>query len=159
MKQFYIITLFFLSFITSLLAQNKVIDSLENELKVHQKKDTIRVNTLNYLAFYNYRNNPPQAIAYIEEALKLGNELQVVKFIAKSHYIKAAVYTEQANFKIAIDNFDEAIQLYTSLKDSTNLAKCKNGLGVLHSYQGDLKQALKYYEESVAIKVKLRIKL
>jgi len=158
MKQFYITTLFFLSFITSLLAQNKVIDSLENELKVHQRKDTIRVNTLNYLAFYNYRNNPPQAIEYIEEALKLGKELQVVKFIAKSHYIKAAIYTEQVNFKVAIDNFDRAIQLYISLKDSTNLAKCKNGLGVLHSYQGDLTQALKYYEESLAIKVKLGIK-
>jgi len=150
--------LFFLSFITSLLAQNKVIDSLENELKVHQKRDTIRVSTLNYLAFYNYRNNPPKAIAYIEEALKIGNELQAENFIAKSHYIKAVVYTEQADFKVAIDNFDQAILLYISLKDSTNLAKCKNGLGVLHSYQGDMKQALKYYEESLAIKENLGIK-
>lgn len=150
--------LYFLSFITFSLAQNKVIDSLENELINQTKKDTLRVNTLNYLAFYNYRNNPPKSMAYIEEALKLGNKLKAVKYIAKSHYIKAAIYTEQANFKVAIDNFDQAIQLYTTLQDSTNLAKCKNGLGVLHSYQGNFKQALKYYEESLAIKVKLGIK-
>jgi len=91
MKRINLTFVFLICFFTGLQAaftQNSALDSLENVLKTHHQKDTIRLNTLNYLAFYNYRNNPPEAIKYIDEALTLAKELQIVKFLAQSHYIK-----------------------------------------------------------------------
>jgi tetratricopeptide (TPR) repeat protein len=143
---------FFLFFFTKVIyAQNSVIDSLKIELKNHKAKDTIRVNILNHLAFHHYRNDPPKAIVYVGESLKLAKELGVKKFIAHSYYIKAVVYTEQANFLIAIPNYDKAIQYYSSLNDLKGIEKCKNALGVLYTYKGEYELALKSYEDAMAI--------
>ncbi|MDG5492040.1 DUF2225 domain-containing protein [Psychroserpens sp. SPM9] len=135
-----------------------MIDSLENELKIHQKKDTVRVQILNELAFEHYRNNPPQAMAYVNEAFKLADELQSVELKARSYNIKGAIYMEQANFEKAIENFEKALQFYNSIDDLDGVAKCKNAFGVLYHYKGDTQQALKYYEEALKLKEKLGIK-
>ena len=145
------ISISFILLVQFLYSQNSKIDSLKIELENHKSKDTVRVNILNHLAFYNYRNNPPQAVDYIEESLKLANELKVPKFTAHSYYVKAVIYTEKANFKIAEDNYEKAIQLYTSLQDLKGIEKSKNALGVLHTYKGDYKRSIKYYEEAMAI--------
>lgn len=134
-----------------LYSQNSKIDSLKIELENHKSKDTVRVNILNHLAFYNYRNNPPQAVDYIEESLKLANELKVPKFTAHSYYIKAVIYTEQANFSIAKDNYEKAIQFYTTIEDLKGLEKCNNALGVLYTYKGEYENALACYKEAMAI--------
>lgn len=147
--------IFFIVFTTAIFSQNRVIDSLKIELENHEVKDTIRVNTLNHLAFRHYRNDPPKAIAYIEESLELANKLNVKKFIAHSYYIKAVIYTEQANFKIAKANYEKAIQLYTLLEDLPGLKKCNNALGVLNAYKGDFELALKHYKESLRISKQL----
>ena len=146
--------LFFL-FTGSIQSQNKVIDSLKNELKNHKAKDTIRVKLLNHLAFHNYRNNPPQAFKYIKESFALAQEIKSDKSIAHCFYINAIIYTEQANFIEAIKNYEQAIQLYTLQNDLKGLEKCKNALGVLYSYKGDYNLSLKSYEEGKAIAVKL----
>lgn len=146
-----LLTISFLLIAQFVCSQNAKIDSLKNVLENHKAKDTIRVNTLNHLAFHHYRNDPPKAISYIEESLELAKKLGVKKFIAHSHYIKAVVYTEQAIFSIAIPNFDKAIQYYTSLNDLKGIEKCKNALGVLYSYKGEYELALKNYEEAMAI--------
>lgn len=145
----------FLVFATPLLAQNKLIDSLENELKVHNKKDSVRVKILNLLAFCNYRNNPPKAIDYVEHAARLSDSINDVKGKAKSFYIRGVIYTEQASFKVALENFEKAEKMYTTINDLENLAKCKNAFGVLYYYKGQLKQAIKYYKESLRLKEEL----
>jgi tetratricopeptide (TPR) repeat protein len=149
--------LFFL-FTGSIQSQNKEIDSLKNELKIHKEKDTIRVKLLNYLAFHNYRNNPPEATTYVEEALKLAYEIKSEKSIAQSLYIKGFVYMEQANFEVAINNLNNALKHYTTLKDLKGIEKCKNVFGILYSYKGDFKLSLKSYEEGKAIAEKLEDK-
>ncbi len=147
-----------LSFSTTVFSQNKKIDSLKHELKTYTKKDTVRVKILNHLAYYHYRNNPPRALAYAEQAGKLADEIQSVKGKARSFYMKGIVYMEQANFKIAISHYEEAIQLYTSINDIKSIAGCKNALGVLYNYRGNSTLALKYYKEALAIDEKLGVK-
>ncbi len=149
----------FLFFIGSMQAQNKKIDSLKKELNTYLKKDTVRVKILNHLAYYHYRNNPPQAIAYAEQAGKLADEIQSVKGKARSFYMKGIVYMEQADFKVAIENYEKAIKLYNSINDIKSIAGCKNALGVLYNYKGNSTLALKYYKEALAIDEKLDIKM
>lgn len=148
----------FLSFSTTILSQNKKIDSLKKELKTYTKKDTVRVKILNHLAYYHYRNNPPQSLAYAERAGKLADEIKSVKGKARSFYMKGAVYVEQADFEVSINNFKKAIQLYTSIDDLKGLAGCNNALGVLYNYKGNQKLALKYYKKALEIDQKLGVK-
>ncbi|NHN25306.1 tetratricopeptide repeat protein [Flavobacterium jejuense] len=154
-KEQILFTFLFFFFIVSLQSQEKKIDSLKRELQIHQEKDTTRVKFLNQLALYHYRNDPPQAIAYVVESLKLAKELKFIKFIARCSYVKGVVYMEQANFEVAIDNLNNAIKHYTTINDLNGIEKCKNALGVLYDYKGEYKLSLKNYEEGKAIAEKL----
>ncbi|MFC5048377.1 tetratricopeptide repeat protein [Aquimarina hainanensis] len=148
----------FLSFSTTGLSQYKKIDSLKKELKTYTRKDTVRVKILNHLAYYLYRNNFSQSLAYAEQAGKLADEIKSVKGKARSFYMKGIAYMERANFKVSIHNYEKAIELYTSIDDLKGIAGCKNALGVLYNYKGNKKLALQYYEEALAIDQKLGIK-
>lgn len=145
------LTVIFLLAFQYLCSQTVIIDSLKTELKSHQKQDTTRVNLLNLLAFQHYRNNPPKAIEYIDESLKLANELGVAKFLAHSYYIKAVIYTEQANFNEALKNYGKSKELYTTLNDLKGLEKCNNAMGVLYSYKGEFKNSLNAYKKAMRI--------
>ncbi|WP_219006559.1 tetratricopeptide repeat protein [Aquimarina litoralis] len=136
-------------------AQNRVIDSLKNELKVHTQKDTIRVRILNNLAYYNYRNNPSKSLEYAELAAKLADEIQSTKGKARSFYMKGITYMEQGNYGISIKNYEKAIELYTSIDDLSGLAGCYNAMGVLNNYKGNLPPALEYFEKAMDIDQKL----
>ncbi|EZH73411.1 hypothetical protein ATO12_15845 [Aquimarina atlantica] len=149
----------FLSFSTTVLSQNKKIDSLKKELKIYTKKDTVRVKILNHLAYYHYRNNPSQSLAYAEQAGKLADEIKSIKGKARSFYMKGITHMEQGNFKTSIANYEKAIQLYTSIDDLKGLAGCNNALGVLHKYRGNLKLALEYYTKALEIDQKLGIEM
>ena len=74
-----ILSISFILLMQLLYSQNPVIDSLKTELQNHKQKDTTRVKLLNYLAYHNYRNNPPEATTYVEEALKLAYEIKSEK--------------------------------------------------------------------------------
>ncbi|MDG1475656.1 MAG: tetratricopeptide repeat protein, partial [Vicingaceae bacterium] len=142
-------------FNTSIFSQENFLDSLIQELSLHKEKDTVRVKILNQLAFVNYSNDPPQSIIYVEEAMKLADEIKSVKGKARSFYLKGVIYLEQANFKVAIENIEKAVELYSSLDDLSGIAKCSNAFGVLYYYKGNSKQALKHYKEALNLKEKL----
>jgi len=148
----------FLFFSTTILSQNKKIDSLKNELSIHPQKDTVRVKILNHLAYYHYRNNPSLSLQYAERAGKLADEIKSVKGKARSFYMKGITSMEQTNFEVSIDNYKKAIALYTSIDDLKGLAGCYNAMGVLNKYRGNLKLALEYYKKALGIDEKLGIK-
>ncbi|GAB5417293.1 MAG: hypothetical protein Crog4KO_28750 [Crocinitomicaceae bacterium] len=139
------------------MAQNKLIDSLEQELRIHNQQDTVRIRLLNELALHHYRNNPEKSIEYATQAGKLADDLNFVKGKARSLYAKGAYHIEQANFKKGAESLKNAIALYTSIENFKEVAKCENGLGVLFYYKGDYEQSIKHYEESLRLKLKLGI--
>ena len=100
-----LITISFILVFQLLYSQNTTIDSLETALKNHKAKDTVRVNLLNHLAFNHYRNNPPKAVAYIEESLELANKLKVQKFIAHCEE------TDKKSFKNEVNKDEKVIIL------------------------------------------------
>lgn len=156
-KPSFLLLFFFLWFTNTALAQNPKIDSLKRELKTHTQKDTVRIKILNHLAYYNYRNNPPEAIAYAEQAGKLSDEINHKKGKARSFYMKGIVYLEQAKYKISISNFKESERLYAAIDDLSGIAGCYNAMGVLYNYQGNQKLSLEYYKKALEIDQKLGI--
>ncbi|MCT4629528.1 tetratricopeptide repeat protein [Winogradskyella sp.] len=157
MKKVYFTTVFLICFLLlpiSMLAQNSKIDSLNIELQNHKQKDTVRVIILNQLAYQHYRNNPPKAVEYVEQAAKLADEIRFIKGKARSFYLKGAIYMEQANFNVAIENLEKAKQTYKSINDIKGIAKCNNVFGILYYYKGDNNLALEYYNEALSLEEK-----
>ena len=153
-----ILTISFMMVVQFLFAQNSKIDSLKLELANHKEKDTTRVTILNQLAFLHYRNDPPQAVKYVQNALKLAKEIRSESGEARSYYVYGAISMEMSNYTEAIRNYDKAIEIYKRNEDLKGLEKSNNAMGVLYSYKGDFEQSLKYYEEAMKIAEKSKDK-
>lgn len=150
-RKFVVILTFFLLLPFIGLSQNTVIDSLKNELKSYQKRDTIRLQILNDLAFYNYSNNPNEALDYADKAARLADEINSIKGKGQSHYMKGITYMELGNYDVAINNFQAAIDLFISIDYLKGIAGCNNALGILYQYQGDLQKAIANYRKAMSI--------
>ncbi|MBC2846026.1 tetratricopeptide repeat-containing sensor histidine kinase [Winogradskyella flava] len=147
-----------LIFSSVVIAQNKVIDSLKFELQIHTEKDTIRMQILNDLAYYNYLNHTEEALDYAERAASLADEINSIKGKGQSHYMKGISYVQLDNYNAAIDNFNAAIEIFISLDYLKGLAGCNNALGVLYHYQGDLPKAIGYFQKAMTLEKRLKIK-
>lgn len=139
----------FLVFATPLLAQNKLIDSLENEIAINKLKDTTRVNNLDHLAFLYYRKDLKKAIAYMEESEILAKKLDHKKGMSNSVYTRGIIEMAQSNFDSAIKYFEEAAQMYETYGFKKSMSSCYNGIGVINYHLGNYDQALEYYKKAL----------
>ena len=132
-------------------SQNTTIDSLQNELTIHTKKDSLRVNTLNNLAFEYYSRDINKALTYIAESKEIAKAINFKKGKAESTYIKGITLVIQSNFEEALLHFREAIELYDSIDYKKGESSCYNAIGVVYYYKGDHTKAIKYYTKSLKI--------
>ena len=147
--------LLFLSFSTTVIAQDTSIDSLENELVNHLLEDTTRVNLLNNLAFSYYSIDLDKAIEYIDEAVQIAEKLDYKRGKAKSIYLKGIVQMVQSNFDLALQYFENSAQLYTEIDVKSGIASNCNAMGIIYSYQGEYEQSIAYYKRALEIDEKL----
>ena len=132
--------------------QNKKVDSLLKVLKT-AKEDTIRVNTLNALAYEIASNNPDTAVYFANEALALATKLNYKMGIADAHFIIGIGLSYLGKYKEALKNFNDALKLYDELLTSATTAyKLKilkgkgnayNIIGFVNDDQSDYPEALK----------------
>ena len=78
----------FFLFVGNTNAQNKKIDSLKNELKNYNNKDSTRVKLLNALSYSFYKKNADTAKMYLSESELITNTINFEKGRAKSILIK-----------------------------------------------------------------------
>lgn len=137
------------------LGQSQVIDSLENVLSTHTAKDTILVNTLNSLAFSYYSVDVKKTIELVEKAQKIANSLNYTRGKARAIYIRGIAFTIQSDYHKAIDNFENACEMYASVDDSNGISTSYNALGIANYYQGNLETSIYWYKKSIEIDRKL----
>jgi len=132
-------------------AQNKkLIDSLENLVKV-SKKDT---NVLTYLFQLNnnYRNfNPDSAFSKCYYALRLSDSLKFNRGTAKSYLCLAMLHRRKGEHALAIDDLLKALKLFESLNDKGSVAKVYGNMGITYWQQGNFQQSLKFYQKALVI--------
>jgi len=152
------IKLFILCFLPVTLtiqAQNTKIDSLKNELALHSKKDTTRVNLLNALAFSYFSSDLEKSIEYLEESGTLANAIHFKKGKARSIYITGITEAIQSNFDQALDYYQEALNLYESIDFKKGVASCYNAMGITYKNKGELKKSIYYYKKAIEIEEKI----
>ncbi|RRQ49564.1 sensor histidine kinase [Maribacter algicola] len=145
------ITFFLLFLLVKVHGQNKKVDSLKNELTLHTKKDTTRVNLLNDLAFEERRANPNQAIAYLDESEMIAETKNYSKGRAKILYVRGTIDAIKTNYRDGFSNYEKAIKLYDSLGFNEGIAECYKDMGIFMSHNDNTGRALEYFEKSKKI--------
>lgn len=148
-RNFVFILICFLLFPLATFSQNKEIDSLENILKTHKQKDTLRVNALDELSYLYYRKDIDKAKEYIEKAEALSDEIGFIKGKGNAIYMRGVIELVQSNFDISVKHFEYAAQIFSDNGFKKNLAACYNGIGVIYFRQSNYPNALIYFEKAL----------
>lgn len=139
---------------TSIIAQQKGIDSLKVVLE-QSANDTNKVIVLNTLSDKLYNSTPFLALKYSQTALKLSQELDYKRGIAKSYNNIGIVYYCQGKYSEALDSYLKAIKIYDEMLDKHGLLKTYNNIGVTFFDQKNYDKAEEYYLASLKIKQEL----
>lgn len=154
-KVYILFIIFFFSFSASVLSQDKLVDSLKNELILHREKDTSRVKILNALALYYHKKDIDKSLDYISESESISKSLDFKRGIAESYYLKGISELKRSNLDFAIEYFNSAIFMYEELEDIKGLANCYTKLGLIYAKKNDFNNAIVNYEKAVDLDEKV----
>ena len=142
-------------FSTSLIAQDKVLDSLSLALK-NAKQDTARIKLLNELSelcevedIVSYATEceklcneglkgHPNAVFYLRN---LSDAINNIGFVAEQH---------GESYK-ALDHYTRSLKIREQIKDQEGIAISLNNSGVIYKNIGNIAKALDYYHRSLMI--------
>ncbi|MFK7747459.1 MAG: tetratricopeptide repeat protein [Kordia sp.] len=145
-------------FTTTIHAQKKVIDSLEIVLKNHTEKDTTRVNILNKLAIYSYRNDYSKAIEYLEKSDAITNIIDFKKGKARSLYVRGIAEMIQSNYDNSIKHLEASIKIFNAINLKEEIPFSLIVMGAVYYHQGESEKALASYKKAQQIDETLGIK-
>jgi serine phosphatase RsbU (regulator of sigma subunit)/Tfp pilus assembly protein PilF len=143
--------LFLCSFpVIYVIAQNPIIDSIENVLKT-TKNDTTRLVALNDLCFRYRPINPQKSLTLGKDAIALAQKLGKSKIEASVNNNIGNACSAQGNYDSALVYFKKSIVLYKKIGDKKGQAAPTYNLGDLYMHKGDLNIALGYELESLKL--------
>ncbi len=172
---------------TSFSQQNKI-DSLRFVLKMLNKNpsmeftptikgedaglrfDSIKINTLNELAWELMYNNPDTAITLSTQALDLSLAMfkkeeiltplgrAKAKFIAQSFKNLGVFNWLKGNFTLSLDYHFKALIIWESLNYKKGISTTFGNIGLVYHDQGDYPKALDYYFKALKMDEELRNK-
>lgn len=149
------LVIFYTLFSCSLPGQTANIDSLENALKTHIKKDTARVNILNEIAYSIHSADPDKTNKYSKESYALSKELNYTKGQAESLWLQG-ISKVQKDPQAALVFFREALQIVESTGDKKGVGKYTNAIGTVYGATGRDSLAVRYYLKAIDIAQKAK---
>lgn len=132
-------------------AQTPVIDSLKNELEIHQQRDTIQALNFYRLAFEYFRWDQNLTLTYLQKAEELSDSLNYTAGKARVFYLRGILESIQSNFSESLKYFEQSLDLYESIQDQNGIANILTAFGITHSSLSEYDQALFYYRKAADI--------
>ena len=137
-----------------IIAQNPVLDSLNNELQNHPERDTARVKLLNKIAYHLIRSGSDSVIIYIDEAESLSEEIGYEKGIGASFYIKGTLEYYRSNNNKAVTYLNIALKIFKEVKHHFGISQTYSVIGSVYTNIGDYQMAIENYEQALLINKK-----
>jgi len=147
----------FLAFPALLAAQVTTVhrtDSLEELLD--QYTDTSRIDLLLVLAEELSSSDPQQAFLYGREALEIARDEKDTLRTGLSCEAIAKVYTQNAMYAKALDFLLTALNEFESAKDTLEIARCNDLIGVVYMSSNDFPNASTFFAKSLRLNSKIR---
>jgi tetratricopeptide (TPR) repeat protein len=137
-------------------AQNQYADSLKNALGNHTQNDSIKVKTLNLLAFETHFSYPAECLKYAQEARDLSEKINYGKGIALSYRHTGLAHWTQSQFSLALAYFLKGLTIADSIKYLQAKADILGNIGLVQNGMGNPQKALEYFEKSLALQRELK---
>ena len=129
------------------ITDEKKIESLLLKLS-EIKIDTVRINTLNNLAFYYRYISIEKAQEYANKALNYSKKINFEEGISQAYSNLGMCYGLNSDYIKAINYFEKAIKI---APDKITKAKGLTGLGVVYTMKSDFAKALEKYNQALKL--------
>jgi adenylate cyclase len=137
--------------ISSLSAQNRIIDSLYQVLK-NEKADTNKVNTLNLLGDKLFRiSSYDSSIVYSNHAKLLAEQLGFDKGLADAYSNMGTVISSQGNYSRGMEYTDSALVINRKIGNSYGMSNDLNIIGSIYNSMGNLSKALENFQQELLL--------
>ncbi len=133
----------------SVFGQNtRIIDSLFNIIKT-QPEDTVKVNTLNELAWELSKTDAARAKTYAEQAITLSETLTFEKGRRTSWVRLGQIANTQKEYEKAEKIWLEVLEVEQKVNDQYGIGRAQSALSEIYINKSDLKKALDYGLEAL----------
>jgi tetratricopeptide (TPR) repeat protein len=139
----FVFTLFMVAGCFKTLAQNRIIDSLKDNLK-NEKTDSVRAHTLYFLSYYYQRYKPDSALLLAQEAYTLSIQSNYILGQSSSLGQMAGAFNRLGNFPKALEYYIEQLKILEKKGDAADIASAFLNIAVLYNSQKDTEKALYY---------------
>jgi len=133
--------------------------ALENGYDERKSVEEILSERLNRIALFYIEVDPPKAIDYLIEALKIQLDLFGEKHpdVATSYDNLGGAYHRKGDLDQAIAYHNKALNIQLDLfgQNHADVATTYNNLGSAYHYKGDLNQAIEYLNKALKIRLDL----
>lgn len=129
-------------------------DSLLNLLS-NADTDTNKVNVLNALFLEYEFNDPEKAKGYLREAFDIAIAADYKKGLAACYTYLGYFAQDKSNAGLAIHNYNEALKIYSLIKDKNGIAQSYNNIGISHFEYSEYTKALDYFFKGLRISEEL----
>ncbi|MBN2682988.1 MAG: tetratricopeptide repeat protein [Bacteroidales bacterium] len=157
LKSFIIAIFYLIVFqVTFLYAQSvdqKVIDSLQNCLKI-EKDEKIKVHLLVDLSAVYTQVEPETAKDYALTGYNLALKVKDHESAANALNNLAVCYYYQGNLEKALENYQKALEIDKTHKMQKNIATRLNNIGMVYNDMAQYDLAIDYYEQALEIDLK-----
>ncbi|TWJ02552.1 signal transduction histidine kinase [Mucilaginibacter frigoritolerans] len=133
------------------------LDSLKTLVASSKKEDetdTLYINRLNALAANYFDSNPDSTLYYAQKSVELSRKVNYKPGIANGLVQTAHASFFKGDFKLAEQDFNEAIAIYKSTNNFVGLGNCYALCGRMYNLLAKYDLALSYLNQSLQINIK-----
>lgn len=140
--------LVFIFISTNIKAQQKIIDSLEQQL-INPTNGKTKTENLIQLGFYYSTSNPKKGLERLEEATKLTTISKDSFRLAVAIEHKGLNYKSLGKDSLAFDSYDKAEEIFKAIDSTHELAKLMFNKGMFYSERSNYPKAIENTENAV----------
>ncbi|RDY60203.1 tetratricopeptide repeat protein [Flagellimonas nanhaiensis] len=126
-------------------SQKSELDSLQQELSLYVKRDSVRVGLLIQAVSTMTYSNPSEAFPYVEEAIAISSEIQWKKGEALGLRQKGNLHYVLADNLNALDAYQKALGLSQTIQDKQLTSSLLSNIGNIHADLKEYDKALENY--------------
>ncbi|MFC2098996.1 response regulator [Bacteroidota bacterium] len=123
------------------------IDSMIQELDF-SLEDTTRLRLLGEVTNYFRTRDFDSAIHYLDQYTILAEQSNDLPSLARAYYFLGGTLSNVGSVNSAVEYYNQALDLYEELQDSSGIAMVLNGFGLLYLDEMDNIEALGYFTRS-----------
>ncbi|HEA29772.1 MAG TPA: tetratricopeptide repeat protein [Leeuwenhoekiella sp.] len=132
-------------------AQVKKIDSLKNLLRTHDQKDSIFLDLLNEIAWYQCFNNAHKGLKTADQAIKLAQKLHDNGRLVTAYSRKAINLNTLGQDSLALAYYDRVITIHKKNGDSIRVARTVFNKGIVYFNRSDYLHSTAHYQRALSI--------